>query len=61
MRKTIDEASARRLAVKAACDPRTIKRVLRGDRVRGDAGNRARAALVEAGFIDNNVSAGGTL
>ena len=51
MAKTIDEANARRLAVKAVCDPRTIKRVLRGESVRGDAGYRARMVLVEAGLL----------
>ena len=47
-RKTIDEANARRLAVKADCDTRTIKKVLRGERVRGMAGERALAVLIEA-------------
>lgn len=51
MRKTIDAATARRLAVKASVDPRTITRVLQGVQVRGDAGNRARAALIEAGYL----------
>lgn len=50
-KRTIDAASARRLAVKAVCDPRTIMRVLQGMSVRGDAGNRARAVLVEAGYL----------
>ena len=49
--KTIDEANARRLAVKAVCDPRTIRKVLRGERVRGDAGYRALCVLIEAGLV----------
>lgn len=49
-KKTIDAANARRLAVRAVCDPRTIKRVLEGKEVRGDVANRARAALLEAGY-----------
>lgn len=57
MRRTIDEANARRLAVKAVCDPRTIKKVLQGRNVRGDAGNRARLALIEAGLIERSVAA----
>lgn len=50
-KRTIDAATARRLAVKAHCDPRTVVRVLQGETVRGDAGNRARAALVEEGLL----------
>lgn len=45
--KTIDAANARRLAVQASVDPRTIIKVLKGVRVRGDAKNRAQAALSE--------------
>lgn len=56
-KRTIDAANARRLAVKAVCDPRTITRVLQGIPVRGDAGNRARAVLVEAGLLRADVRA----
>jgi hypothetical protein len=56
----LDDATARRLAVAASCDPRTIKRAARGERVRGLAGQRARAALRDAGFVvaDPNLPAG---
>jgi hypothetical protein len=47
----LDEALKRELAVKASCDPRTIQRVYDGERVRGLAGRRAKAALAEAGFL----------
>ncbi len=50
-KRTIDEAMARRFAVKADCDTRTIKKLLRGDPVRGMSGHRARAVLVEAGLL----------
>jgi hypothetical protein len=46
----MDEATARKLAVKASCDPRTIKRAAAGRPVRGLAGERARAALRDEGF-----------
>ena len=46
----LDHAIIVALAVKAGCDYRSIKKALRGDRVRGLAGYRARAALREAGF-----------
>lgn len=51
MAKTIDEANARRLAVQADCDPRTIRKALRGEEVRGMAGERAKKALREAGML----------
>lgn len=46
-----DASIVRRLAVAARVDPRTILAVLRGEPVRGDAGHRARAALVAAGLL----------
>lgn len=46
----IDWPTRRALAVKGNVDPRTIDKVLRGERVRGMAGHRARAALREAGI-----------
>ena len=52
MRRTIDEERARQLAVEARCDPRTIKKVLRGDPVRGSVADRAREALAKAGYLD---------
>ncbi len=50
-KKTIDEANARRIAVAADCDTRTIKKIVRGELVRGMVGERARKALQEAGWI----------
>jgi hypothetical protein len=41
---------ARRVAVEAHVDPRTIVAVAAGRHVRGDAGDRARAALRAAGL-----------
>ena len=52
MKRTIDEERARELAVRARCDPRTIKKVLRGETVRGSVADRAREALTEAGYLD---------
>lgn len=50
-KKTIDESTRRKLAVEAGCDPRTIDKVLRGEKVRGMAGHRAREALALAGLV----------
>ena len=49
--KRLDAAAVRRLAVDASVDPRTIKKVLKGEAVVGLAGERARAALVKAGLL----------
>lgn len=46
----LDAATARRLAVQASCDPRTLVRILAGEPVKGLAGERARAALIKAGY-----------
>lgn len=46
-----DQATKRRLAVEASCDPRTIDKVLRGEPVRGLARQRALAVLVAAGYL----------
>ena len=50
-REPPDAAIIREIAVVAQVDPRTIRRVLAGASVRGMAGRRARAALVEAGYL----------
>ena len=47
---TMDATTLRRIAVDAGCDPRTVKKVLRGDPVLGAAFYRAKAALEAAGF-----------
>lgn len=49
--ESIDTATARRLAVLAGVDPRTILRVARGQRVRGMARERALRALRDAGYL----------
>lgn len=49
---TIDEANARRLAVKADCDPRTIRKVLRGEGTHSMSAKRAYKILVEAGLLN---------
>jgi hypothetical protein len=37
--------------VEAGCDPRSVRRVLNGEAVRGLAGERARKALKAAGLL----------
>ena len=49
--RKLDAATARKLAVEASCDPRTLRRVLEGDAVRGLAGERAREVLVKHGLL----------
>lgn len=49
--RTIDEATARRLSVKADCDPRTLRKVLGGKEPRTMSAKRAHAALLEAGLL----------
>lgn len=48
-----DAATIRALAVRADVDPRTILKVLKGERARGMSGRRARDVLRAAGFIDD--------
>lgn len=55
--RTIDEATARKLSVKADCDPRTLRKVLKGGETKTLSAKRARAALVEAGLMDEQVAA----
>lgn len=52
--KSITTWRARKLAVEASVDPRTIVRTLEGRRVRGMAGDRARRVLVEAGLLKDD-------
>jgi hypothetical protein len=51
MGRDIDESTRRRMAVAAGVDPRSIAKELRGLRVRGMAGHRARAVLVAEGLL----------
>lgn len=46
----LDSATLRRIGVASSTDPRTVKRVSRGEYVRGDAARRAREALAAAGY-----------
>jgi hypothetical protein len=48
---TLDAATARRLAVEASCDPKTIIKALRNEPVRGMAGYRAREVLEKHGLL----------
>jgi hypothetical protein len=49
--RKLDAATARKLAVEASCDPRTLRRVLKGETVRGLPGERARDVLVKHGLL----------
>jgi len=49
--RKLDAATARKLAVEASCDPRTLQRVLEGEAVRGLAGERARQVLEKHGLL----------
>ena len=49
--RTLDAGTARKLAVEASVDPRTILRAFRGEAVRGIAGDRARDVLIKHGFL----------
>lgn len=51
MAQTLDAATLRRLAVRASCDPKTIKRVFDSEPVRGLAFHRAHQTLAEAGLL----------
>jgi hypothetical protein len=48
---TLDAATARRLAVEGSVEPRTLLKALRGEPVRGMAGQRAREVLERHGLI----------
>jgi hypothetical protein len=50
-RDWLDKATIRALSVRASVDPRTIVRVIEGRPVRGMAGQRALAALIESGVL----------
>jgi hypothetical protein len=54
--KKADASTLRRLAVLADVDPRSLRRLLRGEHVRGAAGHRARRVLVEAGYLSEPTS-----
>jgi DNA-binding LacI/PurR family transcriptional regulator len=49
-RRPIDTAMARRVAVMADCDPRSVDRVMRGEMVRPMTARRIREALAELGL-----------
>lgn len=52
----LDASSLRRLAVEADVDPRTIRKLLAGKRVRGMAGRRAALLLRQAGLLGDSRS-----
>lgn len=49
-RSAVDAAEVYRIAVEADADPRTVRRILRGDSVRSRAGKRVVAALERLGI-----------
>lgn len=53
----VGAALLRALAVEASADPRTVARVLRGERVRGMADERIRRALEVRGITPPNPKA----
>lgn len=53
----IDAATLRKLAVASESDPRSVRRVLAGEEVRGLAGHRVRRVLVEAGLLPATATA----
>ena len=50
MRTKLDSFTQRKLSVEVPCDMATLRKVARGEPVRGIVGVRARAVLVAAGF-----------
>jgi hypothetical protein len=60
MATKLDAATLRRLAVRASCSPKTIQKIWLGMPVRGLAGYRGRAALLEAGLAPRPRAVQGT-
>ena len=58
-RDLLDTATRRRVAATAPADERTVDKVLLGQPVRGDVGNRVRALLQELGITPLPPQAGG--
>ena len=54
--RRVDTATLRMLAVRASADPRSVARVLRGERVAGMADARIRAVLIELGLMPHTGS-----
>ena len=54
--ETPDEITIKSLAAEAGCDPRTIKKRLRGERVAGLAGARADRVLAARRLAPRNVA-----
>lgn len=50
----LDTATLRRLAVEASVDPRTVRRRLNGEEVRGLAAHRVDAVLAQHGLKPNS-------
>ncbi len=53
----LDRPALLRLAADCDADPRTVARVLRGERVRGRAGERIARALRERGLLPREATA----
>ena len=51
----LDTATIRRIAVESDSDPRSVVKVLRGDRVRGMVGHRIREVLSRRGLLAPDV------
>lgn len=51
-RDIVDTATRRRIAVLVGADERTVDKVLRGERVRGDVGVRIQAFLIDCGIAE---------
>lgn len=56
--KTIGLAVLRELAVRASCDPRSVKKVLSGGELRGHADVRVRRVLAAEGLLPRQSEAG---
>lgn len=54
--RTIDEATARKLAVEANCDPRTVRKALNGN-VQSLSALRAVKVLIKAGLLQHEIAA----
>jgi hypothetical protein len=48
---TVTEQDVLRIAAEAVCDPRTVRRVLAGEKVRGTVMERVRRAIEHVGVV----------
>ena len=54
----LGEADIRKIAVEASADPRTVRRVLKGESTRSMAAGRVRTVLRRLGLLDVKKGAG---